>query len=153
MGLDMYLYRTKALSKDERETVKNLLGESKPEQVFLKSGVAYWRNAHPVDEFLNPQSDERSVEVSIETLQDLRNRCGRILATLRLEPAECKNGEKYMAIANPELCDKYLPCTWKITNGETYKNMLKNTIKQLDLILEDVSNYSSDVWFNYESDF
>ena len=153
MGLDMYLYRTKALSKDEREAIKGLLGESKPEQVFLKSGVAYWRNAHPVDEFLNPQADGRSVEVSIETLQDLRNRCGRILAMLRLEPAECKNGEKYMAIANPELCNKYLPCTWKITNGETYKNMLKNTIEQLDPILEDVSNYSSDVWFNYESDF
>ena len=153
MGLDMYLYRTKALSKDERETVKNLLGESKPEQVFLKSGVAYWRNAHPVDEFFDPQADGRSVEVDIETLQDLRNRCGRILATLRLEPATDSNGKKYMAIANPELCDKYLPCTWKITNGESYKNMLQNTIKRLDPILEDVSNYSSDVWFNYESDF
>ena len=153
MGLDMYLYRTKALNKNEQETVKDLLGESKPEQAFLKSEVAYWHNAHPIDEFFNPDGEERGVEVSIDALQDLRNRCERILAGLELEPAECGNGEKYMAIANPELCDEYLPCTWRVSDGESYKNMLESTIKQLEPILKDASNYSSDVWFNYESDY
>lgn len=153
MALDMYLYRIKALNKDERETVKDSLGESKPEQVFLKSEVAYWRNAHPVDEFLNPDVDGSTIEVDIDTLQDLRNRCGRVLAALKLEPATDSNGVKYMAIANPELCDKYLPCGWRVADGESYKNMLKSTIEQLDPILNDTSNYSSDVWFNYESDY
>lgn len=151
MALDMYLYRIKALDKDERETVKGLLGESKPEQVFLKSEAAYWRNAHPIDEFLNPDVDGSSIEVDIDTLQDLRNRCEHILAALELEPATDSNGVKYMAIANPELCDKYLPCGWRVADGESYKNMLENTIKQLDPILNDTNNYSSDVWFNYES--
>lgn len=153
MGLDMYLYRTKALSKNEQETIKDLLGESETEQVFLKSEVAYWRNARPIDEFFNPYADRHSIEVSIDALQDLRNRCERILAELKLEPATDSNGEKYMAIANPVLCDKYLLCTWRIADGESYKNMLESTIKQLDPILKDVSNYSSDVWFNYESDY
>ena len=153
MGLDMYLYRTKELNKNEQETIKDLLGESEPEQVFLKSEVAYWRNAHPIDEFLNPYADRHSVEVSIGALQDLRNRCERVLARLELEPATDSNGEKYMTIANPVLCDKYLLCTWRTTDGESYKNMLESTIKQLDPILKDASNYSSDVWFNYESDY
>ena len=153
MGLDMYLYRTKALNKNEQETIKDLLGEGegKLEQAFLKSEVAYWHNARPVDEFFNPYADRHSIEVDIDTLQDLRNRCERVLAGLELEPATDSNGEKYMAIANPELCDKYLPCGWRVADGESYKNMLKDTIKQLDPILNDTSNYSSDVWFNYES--
>lgn len=151
MALDMYLYRTKALNKNEQETIKDLLGEGKLEQAFLKRQVAYWRNAHPIDGFFNPDVDGSSIEVDIDTLQDLRNRCGRVLAALKLEPATDSNGVKYMAIANPELCDKYLPCGWRVADGESYKNMLKNTIKQLDPILKDPSNYSNDVWFNYES--
>lgn len=153
MALDMYLYRIKALNKDEREAVKDLLGESKPEQAFLKSEAAYWRNAHPVDEFLNPDVDGSTIEVDIDTLQDLRNRCEHILVALELEPITDNDGIKHMAIANPELCDKYLPCGWGVVDGESYKNMLENTIKQLDPILNDTSNYSSDVWFNYESDY
>lgn len=153
MALDMYLYRIKALNKDEQETVKDLLGESKPEQVFLKSEVAYWRNAHPIDGFLNPDEDGSSIEVDIHDLKKLRNRCERLLAELELEPVTDSDGEKYMAIANPELCDEYLPCTWRVSDGESYENMLKDTIKQLDPILKDPSNYSSDVWFNYESDY
>ena len=151
MGLDMYLYRTKALNKNEQETIKDLLGEGEPEQAFLKRQVAYCRNAHPIDGFSNPDEDGRSVEVDIDTLQDLRDRCEHILAGLELEPATDSDGEKYMAIANPELCDEHLPCTWRTTDDESYKNMLENTIKQLDPILKDPSNYSNDVWFNYES--
>lgn len=155
MGLDMYLYRTKALNKDEKETVKSLLGESKPGQVFLKSEVAYWHNAHPVDRFLNPDGEERSVEVSINTLRRLRDRCDRVLAILELQPATDDNGVKYMAITNKELCDEYLPGTgaYKFLDGARYKHLLQDTITMLDPILNDPSNYSSDVWFNYESDY
>ena len=151
MGLDMYLYRTKALNKNEQETIKDLLGESKTEQVFLKSEVAYWHNAHPIDELFNPDGDGSSIEIDIDALQDLRNRCECILSALKLKPTEGSNDEKHMTIANPELCDEYLPCTWRMSDGESYKNMLENTIKQLDPILKDASNYSNDVWFNYES--
>lgn len=151
MGLDMYLYRIKALNKDEREAVKDLLGESKTEQAFLRSEVAYWRNANPIDEFFDPYGEGRSIEIDIDALQDLRDRCEHILAGLKLEPIADSNGVEHMVIANPDLCDKHLPCTWRTTDDERYKNMLENTIKQLDPILKDPSNYSNDVWFNYES--
>lgn len=151
MGLDMYLYRTKALNKNEQETIKDLLGEGEPERAFLKSEVAHWHNAHPIDEFLDPYGEGRSIEIDIDALQDLRDRCEYILAGLRLKTTTDSNGEKHMVIANPDLCDKHLPCTWRTTDDERYKNMLENTIKQLDPILKDPSNYSRDVWFNYES--
>lgn len=153
MGLDMYLYRTKALNKDEQETIKDLLGEGEPEQAFLKRQVAYWRNAHPIDEFFNPDGDGNSVEVSIDALQDLRNRCECILAGLKLEPATDGNGVKYMAVANQGFCDIFLSCGRGVPDGVSYKHMLEDTIKQLEPILKDASNYSSDVWFNYESDY
>lgn len=153
MGLDMFLYRTKALNREEKETVKDLLGENKSEQVFLKSEVAYWRNAHPIDEFLDPDGEGRSIEVNVNTLQDLCNRCKHILTELKLEHAIDDNGLKCTTILNPDLCNEFLPCTWKITDGESYKRMLENTVKQLEDILRDESNYSNDVWFNYESDF
>ena len=149
MGLDMYLYRREYLSnysfnKDAAEsdkfiTIVDALGLQPSDQsphINVEVCVAYWRKANQVHKWfcdLDGGRDEcQSIYVTREKLVELRDLCASV-------------------ISQPAMAADVLPTQPGFFFGsydydEWYMEDMKNTVSQLDKILESVP---ADSWTDF----
>lgn len=135
MGLDMNLYKVK------------------------RESVAYWRKANAIHKWFEDHCADGEIEncadypVSEEQLIELRDLCTKIVNQSKLVDGKVKKGERLIdgkwepiyvngkTIENPELAEELLPTESGFFFGQTdyneyYIETLKNTIEQIDEILE-----------------
>lgn len=154
MGLDMYLYREQYVSgygfggndTSKYHAIMDAVGikgcESAP-SVTVTACVAYWRKANAIHKWfcdLDGGKDEcQRIEVSIDQLRQLR-------------------GLAEYVLFQPHTAESVLPTTSGFffgSNGydEWYMNDMRNTVKQLDAILEDIPEDADQWshWFIYQA--
>ena len=141
MGLDMYLYKKEGNERKE---------------------IAYWRKANQIHAWFEREltvngimEDCQEYPVDKETLVTLRDLCKTVLDKCEVVDGKVKTGEKYAngkwipeykpgkTIKNKEEVKKILPTQEGFFFGSTaydqyYIDDLKNTIKQIDKILDEI---------------
>lgn len=140
MGLDMYLYIGNTFSKyspvDGNDKVKSVAKMLNAEDFIKEDGiqfanvklqVAYWRKSNAVHQYFVDTCAEgkdecQEIYVGLENLEDLKNRCEKILE-------------------NHDLASELLPTQSGFFFGSTeydeyYFKDLKDTIKQITPVIE-----------------
>lgn len=178
MGLDMYLYRKTYLPtygehklkvevKGDIDKIKPAVKADKVE--YIDEEIAYWRKANAIHNFFVQKAadgiDEcQVIEVSIDLLKELVNRCKRILNESKIEKREesvynpitkTEDVHTFEYLVDTSLAQELLPTQAGFFFGSTeyddwYVDQLRNTIDQIEpYINEDADNgYST---FYYEA--
>lgn len=178
MGLDMYLYRKTYLPtygqhklnvevKGDIDKIKPAIKSDKIE--YIDEEIAYWRKANAIHNFIVQNAadgvDEcQVIEVSTDLLQDLVNRCKRILNESKIGKREesvysmvtkTEEVRTFEYLEDTTLAQELLPTQAGFFFGSTefddwYIEQLRNTIDQIEpYISEDADNgYST---FYYEA--
>jgi hypothetical protein len=121
MGLDMMLYRKNSSSDNQEDLTE----------------VMYWRKANAIHNWFveNVQDGIDECEphdVTVDQLKELRDLC-------------------YEVLKNPERAENLLPTSSGFFFGSTaydewYQNYLKNTVEELNLVLEDATETDTFVY-------
>lgn len=180
MGLDMFLYREKYLSKDDNKieitnTKTNEKKEYKPYDtaysVVIKDQVAYWRKANQihkwfVDNVQNGEDDCGYHYVSREQLEQLLELCKEVKASCKLVKGKVANGyhldgdtkvydyEDGEIIEDPSVAQELLPTQAGFFFGGTDYD--EHYLEDIDLTIEQLEkilddDYNADVDFYYTS--
>ena len=144
MGLDMFLIKRKKKIKDDSW-----------------NEVMYWRKANAIHRWFvenvqNDVDDCGEYKVSRKQLEDLYEKCRKILVGAKLESAKIPNGYTYnnagqkvvceyidgSIITNADYCEKILPTQEGFFFGNTeynnwYYDSIRETFFELDKILQD----------------
>lgn len=155
MGLDMYLIKRK---KEE----KNI------DLWNFDNELIYWRKANMVHRFMCDNGEEIENEVAYKisknVLEELLNRCNKILKIVKTKKGMIKNGATYMngvwepileeglEIINQDEIKNILPtcdgCFYGSTDyDEYYLEDIKYTKEQLENIIETIDYDNEDVYY------
>jgi hypothetical protein len=180
MGLDMYLYRKhyvknwEHMKPEERHTVTVKKGGNtttiKPERICeVVEEVGYWRKANAVHEWFvqNVQDgvdDCKEYSVSREQLQELLDRCRKVIASSKLVDGKIANGYRYendrwvpnvengRVIEDPSVAKVLLPTQEGFFFGSTdYDQYYFEDIEATEKMLTELLNEPEDGFFYYQS--
>lgn len=163
MGLDMFLNRSRDLSWDEIQGLKEKLPKAQNPILGIKEEVAYWRKANQIHNFFmqkDVDGEDRIAKVGISDIKKLLDICKRLKRELRLETGKIHIGTKYTkdgkeeqytdgeVIANPELAEALLPTRAGFFFGSTdydgyYYEQICDAIHTLQRIVDEHDKYEN----------
>ena len=159
MGLDMYLYREKYLSKEDNKIEITDVKTGKKEEyksngsgygITIKDTIAYWRKANQihkwfVDNVQDGEDDCGYYYVSRDQLEELLALCKEVKAKSKLVDGK--------DIEDPSVAEELLPTTDGFFFGNTdydnyYLDDINLTIEQLEEVLNNKDNEGVDFYYS-----
>ena len=157
MGLDMYLIKRK--KEDRKKDVWDFP---------FNTELIYWRKANAIHRFLCDNGEEIEQEVSYkitkEVLEELFNKCMKVLEVAKTEKSMIENGKRYengewkpileegFVITNQEEVEEILPTCKGFFFGSTaydkyYLNDIERTRDELSAILPTIDFENEDIYY------
>lgn len=168
MGLDMNLYRKRYVKnwshmEDEDKHYMTLRKGNKEidttDVAFVTWEVAYWRKANAIHNWFvtncnGGEDNNGSMYVYTEQLQELLETIDKVLNSVRLKKGKIHVGTTYKdgkseemyedgkVVANPEVCEKYLPTASGFFFGNTdyHEYYIEELKRTRDILAEELSN-------------